>query len=90
MMLGKRTTRSYPETGFWELRERYISSSVAKRLTTRTSVRPTKQVFIGGSVEGWMIGRPIKRNVKRKHFGVGPTAERFSAFSPGDLFPRRF
>jgi hypothetical protein len=37
-----------------------------------------------------LIGRPIKRNVKRKHFDGSSMVERFSAFSPGDLFPWEF
>lgn len=34
-----------------------------------------------------LIGRPIKRNVKRKYSSVGERPELFSAFSPDDLFP---
>jgi SEC-C motif len=37
-----------------------------------------------------LIGRPIKRNVKRKHFNVGKSCGLFSAFSPDDLLPSRF
>jgi len=37
-----------------------------------------------------LIGRPIKRNVKRKYFNVGERPGLFSAFSPDDLLPGRF
>jgi hypothetical protein len=39
---------------------------------------------------GGLIGRPIKRNVKRKYFNVGERPGLFSAFSPDDLLPSRF